>query len=223
MSEPRGRRQPDYSAEAFAAAARARFADQPGRPNGDHAINPQLSAHLQAIARRPAAVLVPIVRGARAQVILTQRTDHLPSHAGQIALPGGKIDPGDADAEAAALREAGEEIGLEAGDVEIVTRAPDYLAGSGYRIAPVLALIPPDYPFRLNRGEVNEIFQVPLAHVMDPANYRVSEIEWKGAMRRFYEISHGGRRIWGITAGILRGLGEQVYGVAGRPDAERGR
>ncbi len=206
----------DYTAEAFAKAARARLGGEHVRPVGDHAINPALTGHLEAIARTPAAVLVPVVRGAEARVILTLRTDHLPSHAGQIAFPGGKIDPDDAGVEAAALREAGEEIGLRADDVELVTRAPDYLTGSGYRIAPVVALIPPDYPFRINHEEVREIFEVPLAFVMDLGNYRINEIAWKGGMRRFYEISHGGRRIWGITAGILRVLSEQVYGEAGR-------
>lgn len=213
MSIVSSARLPGIDAESFAAAARARRSCNDGGLSGDHSINPELFRHLENSVHTRAAVLVPVVRAGAGRVVLTLRTDNLPSHAGQIAFPGGKIDPGDASPQAAALREASEEIGLDANDVELVGRTPDYLTGSGYRISPVLALIPPDYPFKANYHEVREIFDVPLAFVMDLDNYRVGQTEWNGVMRRYYEITHGGRRIWGITAGILREICLQLYGA----------
>ncbi len=209
----------DLSSESFAATARIRFGPVDQAVSGDYSINPDLYEQLDRVAKTPAAVLVPVVRGSAGRVLLTIRTDNLPSHPGQIAFPGGKIDPGDADAPAAALREATEEIGLAAGDVDIIGRIPDYLTGSGYRISPVVALVPADYPYVINRNEVREVFDVPLGLVMDLNNYQVGQTTWNGAMRRFYEISHGDRRIWGITAGILRVLAEQVYGTKERAGA----
>ena len=163
----------------------------------------------------PAAVLVPIVTGTPSAVLLTRRTAHLSSHAGQIALPGGRCDPGDRDAEAAALREAHEEIGLAPGAVEVIGRLPDYRTGTGYRITPVVGLVAPDVPLAPQPAEVDEIFQVPLAWLMDPARHLRHRVELgDGGSRTFYAMPwrapvDGTEReyyIWGATAAMLRNL-----------------
>lgn len=183
---------------------------------GDHALNPDLRGLFVHARLRAAAVLVPVVdRGDGASVILTQRTEALKSHPGQIAFPGGRIDPEDADAEHAALREAHEEIGLDAGHVEIVGRLPDYVSGSGYRIAPVLSVVRPGFRLTLNPAEVDAAFEVPLAFLMDPANHRRQSRVWNDKERFFYEMPFGDRYIWGVTAGIIRTLYERLYAGQG--------
>lgn len=164
-------------------------------------------------AYRDAAVLVPVVaREPEATVILTERTRHLSAHAGQIAFPGGKIDAGDADAAAAALREAEEEIGLPRAAVRIIGALNPYLSRTGYRIVPVLGRVDPDVMLAPNPAEVAAIFEVPLAFLLDPANHRVSARFFLGNERTFYEVPFEDRYIWGVTAGIIRGLYEQVLG-----------
>lgn len=161
---------------------------------------------------RPAAVLVPIV--ARAQgfsVILTERAAHLSTHAGQVAFPGGRIDPGESAAEAA-LREAEEEIGLSHADVEPVGFLPPYFAGSGFRVQPLVALVSPAARLKLSPGEVARVFEVPLTHMLDPARYRTSTIFWKGSERRFFILDHEDAYIWGVTAGIMRSFAERFGG-----------
>jgi 8-oxo-dGTP pyrophosphatase MutT (NUDIX family) len=202
-----------FSAEEFRRRTEARLTAAPQRIFGDHSFNPGLEALFASIRRTPAAVLVPVVRRQpRATLLLTERTSHLAAHAGQIAFPGGKIDKSDPSPEAAALREAEEEIGLAADFVEVIGRAPDYLTGSGFHITPVLALVDPDCRLRLNRNEVEDAFEVPLAFLMDPANHRKGTRVWQGATRYFFEMPFEGRHIWGVTAGILRMLYEQLYG-----------
>jgi 8-oxo-dGTP pyrophosphatase MutT (NUDIX family) len=162
--------------------------------------------------RRPAAVLIPIVhREPEATLIFTERTASLRAHAGQISFPGGSIDPNDAGPEAAALREAQEEIGLSPRFVETLSLAPDYLTGSGYHVAPVIAIIRPDFELTLNPAEVADAFEVPLAFLMNPANHRRGSRVLGGAQRSFFEIPYQGRHIWGITAGIVRILYERLY------------
>jgi 8-oxo-dGTP pyrophosphatase MutT (NUDIX family) len=157
-------------------------------------------------------VLVPIVaHRPEATVIMTRRTEHLPSHAGQIAFPGGKIDEGDVTPAAAALREAEEEIGLDPAIVETLGYSAPYHTGSGFRILPVLALIEPGFRLAPNPGEVAEVFEVPLGFLMDPANHRVGFRDASLGRRFFYEIPYGDRYIWGVTAGIIRRIYERIF------------
>jgi 8-oxo-dGTP pyrophosphatase MutT (NUDIX family) len=161
----------------------------------------------------PAAVLVAITDRPEPGLILTQRPDYLRSHPGQIAFPGGKIDPGDADAVAAALREADEELGLAPHHVRVIGAADMYRSGSGFAITPVLGVIPPDLSFSPNPGEVADWFEVPLGFVLDHRNHVHHTATWKGAERRYIEIMWGQRRIWGVTAGIIANLSRRLQGV----------
>jgi len=142
-------------------------------------------------------------------VILTQRTADLPSHAGQIAFPGGKID-GEETPAGAALREAEEEIGLAPALVEPLGYLDLYLTFSGFRILPMVARIAPDFELTPNRSEVADIFEVPLDYLMRPENYRRKSRDWNGIIRHYYEIPYSNRHIWGVTAGILRNLYERI-------------
>lgn len=178
---------------------------------GDHMLNPGFA--LSDGTYRDAAVLVPVVaRLPEATVLLTMRTSHLAAHAGQIAFPGGKIDPTDPSPTAAALREAEEEIGLDRALVTPVGTLDPYLTGTGYRIVPVVAMVAPEHRLTLNPHEVVNAFEVPLAFLMSPGNHRRGSRELKGAVRSFYEMPFGEHYIWGVTAGIIRGLYERVFG-----------
>ncbi len=202
-----------YSAESFRQRVHARLNHWGAREFGDHSFNPGLGVAFKNIKRQPAAILVPVIAHEReATILLTERTHDLPSHPGQIAFPGGKIDAADASAEAAALREAQEEIGLSPGHVEVLGRAPGYLTGSGFHIFPILALVAPNGELTLNRREVADAFEVPLSFLMNPANHRRASRIWQGVERTFFEMPYRDRNIWGVTAGILRVLYEQLYG-----------
>jgi 8-oxo-dGTP pyrophosphatase MutT (NUDIX family) len=144
-------------------------------------------------------------------VILTQRTAKLRTHSGQIAFPGGRIDPTDASPEAAALRESEEEIGLDPASVEIVGRMPDYVSGSGFRIAPVLGIVPEKHALKLNPDEVDDAFEVPLGFLMNAANHRRESRIWQEKERFFYTMPFADRYIWGVTAGIIRTLHDRLY------------
>lgn len=179
---------------------------------GDHRLNPAMFATLRAARLRDAAVLVPVVEtGGEASLILTRRTDTLRQHSGQVAFPGGAIDPEDASAEAAALREAHEEIGLDADHVETIGRLPDYLTGSGFRITPVLSVLRPGFELKINPDEVDAVFEVPLSFLMDEANHRQESRMWQGHERHYYVMPYRDWFIWGVTAGILRTLYERFY------------
>jgi 8-oxo-dGTP pyrophosphatase MutT (NUDIX family) len=179
---------------------------------GDHVLNPTIAHLIRPASLRDAAVLVPVVdRGAEATLLLTKRTERLRDHSGQIAFPGGRIDPGDATPEDAALREADEEIGLDASFIDVVGRMPDYVSGSGYRIAPVLATVRPGFLLTINADEVDDAFEVPLSFLMDPANHHRRSRVWEEQERFFYTMPHGERYIWGVTAGIIRTLWERLY------------
>ena len=181
-------------------------------PRGDLDLDPAVWDEAGAKATRAAAVLVPVVDHAEPGVLLTMRTTDLPNHAGQIAFPGGKIDPGDATPLAAALREAQEEIGLDHALIEPIGYLDLYLTFTGFRILPVLARVVPNYALTVNAGEVADAFEVPLAFVMDRANHTRKSRDWKGVTRHYYEMPFGERYIWGVTAGILRNLSEKIYG-----------
>jgi 8-oxo-dGTP pyrophosphatase MutT (NUDIX family) len=162
----------------------------------------------------PASVLVPLVqRQGELHVLLTRRTDHLHDHAGQVSFPGGRAEPGDADAIATALREAEEEVGLKHSSVEIIGRLPVYTTVTRFVVTPVVGLVQPDYTLALDAFEVAEAFEVPLHFLMNPANHRHHEFEFAGARRRFlsmpWRAGHGDPReyfIWGATAAMLRNL-----------------
>ena len=152
----------------------------------------------------PAAVLVAVIeREGALSVLLTRRAERLTRHAGQISFPGGRADPGDGTPQRTALREAEEEIGLPASDVEIVGRLDDYLVGSGYRITPVVGFITAPPAFEADASEVAEVFEVPLPFVLEPANYRRDKATINGVERRFYVMPYGAYHIWGATAAIL--------------------
>lgn len=219
----------DCDAPQFFERARARLSlkvppalTDPSAPvaaRGDLDLNPDTWRQAGVAALRPAAVLVAVVAHDAPTVILTQRTDHLPSHAGQIAFPGGKIEAGDATPAAAAVREAVEEIGLSPALVEPLGYLDLYLTFSGFRILPTVARVAPGFVLTPNDGEVADVFEVPLQFLMTPANHRLRSRDWQGFQRHYYEIPWQQRRIWGVTAGILRNLYERL---SEQPSAPRG-
>jgi 8-oxo-dGTP pyrophosphatase MutT (NUDIX family) len=180
-------------------------------PRGDLDLDPVLWERAGVKATRPAAVLVPVIDRPEPTVLLTLRTADLASHAGQIAFPGGKIEPGDASPAAAALREAEEEIGLDPGLVDPIGHLDLFLTFSGFRILPMVGRVDPSLRLTLNRSEVDEAFEVPLAFLMDAQNHALHSRDWKGVIRRYYAMPFGERYIWGVTAGILRNLYERLY------------
>lgn len=180
---------------------------------GDHVTDPSLAEFLTGVTLKDAAVLIPVIayEAGGLSLLLTRRTDHLRSHAGQIALPGGKIDETDGGPVAAALREAEEEVGLPPVWVEPIGRLTPYVSNTGYRIHPVVALVAPGAPIIPNPDEVADVFEVPLAFLMSPVNHVIESRPFRGIERRYYTMPYEGRRIWGVTAGILRLFYEQVY------------
>ncbi|HEY2756267.1 MAG TPA: CoA pyrophosphatase, partial [Pseudolabrys sp.] len=170
---------------------------------GDHDADPVMQRIAQVRPIRPAAVLVPVVDHPEPTVLLTQRAQHLPNHPGQVSFPGGKIESSDADPLAAALRETEEEIGLDRGHVEPLGYLDLYMTTLGYRIVPTIARVKPGFALMLNTAEVDNVFEVPLAFVMDRANVQRHSRDWQGMTRHYYAITFGERYIWGVTAGIL--------------------
>ncbi|MFN4271582.1 MAG: CoA pyrophosphatase [Aliihoeflea sp.] len=201
-----------FSAADFRRRAAGETGPYGGDEWGDHRLNPDLKDLILSNRLRDAAVLIPVVdHGPEASVILTQRTAHLRSHGGQIAFPGGRIDLDDPSPEFAALRETEEEIGLAPADIEVVGRMPDYVSGSGFRIAPVLGIVRPGFSLALNEHEVEDAFEVPLSFLMDPGNHRRDSRVWNERERFFYAMPFHERNIWGVTAGIIRTLYERLY------------
>ena len=159
---------------------------------------------------RPAAVLVPVTDRPEPGVILTQRTLHLPRHAGQVAFPGGRIDPEDDGPVAAALREAEEEIGLPRSLVNVVGIADRYRTITGFEIVPILGVVPPDVALHPDPGEVDAIFEVPLPFLLDHANHVEASTVYGGVERHYYEILWEDRRIWGATAAMIVNLARRL-------------
>jgi 8-oxo-dGTP pyrophosphatase MutT (NUDIX family) len=180
--------------------------------HGDHHLNAWTIAPDVLAGARVAAVLIGLVeRDGVLHVLLTQRASALRVHSGQIAFPGGKMDPEDASPAATAIREAWEEIGIAPERIEVLGYLGAYLSGSGFRIVPVVARLHEPLAMTLNPDEVVETFEVPFSFVMSEANHQLREREWKGGPRKFYAVPYGERNIWGITAGILRVLYERLY------------
>ena len=156
---------------------------------------------------KPAAVLVPlVVRSSGVTVLLTQRTDDMPSHAGQIAFPGGRRQAEDLDAIATALRETEEEVGLERRFVDVLGAIDRYRTGTGYEITPIVGMVDPGFTTRADPREVADVFEVPLGHFLEEKNHRIDSRVWQGRERRYYAMPYGERYIWGATAGMLKNL-----------------
>ena len=160
---------------------------------------------------RPAAVLVPIVsRQPGLTVLFTRRATHLKDHSGQVSFPGGRVHAADASPEATALRETREEIGLDAAHIELLGRMPEYYTRTGYRITPVVGIVTPPFHMQADANEVEEIFEVPLAFLLDRANHQRQSREWQGETRWFYAMPYQGHHIWGATAGMLVNLSNHL-------------
>jgi len=162
----------------------------------------------------PAAVLVAITDRPEPGVLLTLRQPHLRRHAGQIAFPGGRVDPEDQDIVATALREAHEEIGLEPDNVEVVGLSDTYRVGTGFAVTPVIGVIPPDLALSPHQSEVAALFETPLAFLLEPGNHTLKTVMWEGRERRFHEIWWEDRRIWGATANMIVNLARRLQAAA---------
>jgi 8-oxo-dGTP pyrophosphatase MutT (NUDIX family) len=160
----------------------------------------------------PAAVLVPVILGVNSSILLTKRTSHLKKHAGQVSFPGGRIDPEDAHPEAAALREAEEEIALDPTQVEVLGRMADYVTGTGYRITPVLGLLPPGLAYRPSPEEVEFVFELPMHVLLDPDAPQRQRQHVRGVWREYWVWPHPEHFIWGATAAILVHLARKLRG-----------
>lgn len=179
----------------------------------DEPIPPEIRDRLQT-GRRPAAVLVPVLGAEQGalRLLLTQRTDHLRDHAGQISFPGGGLKSGETSLEAA-LREAEEEVGLARSAVDIFGEMPRYHTGTGFNVSPMVAFVAPGARLAPDPGEVAEIFEAPLDFLVDPRNFRQETRYYRGAWRSFLAVPWAGRYIWGATAGMLAQLSRIIHGV----------
>jgi 8-oxo-dGTP pyrophosphatase MutT (NUDIX family) len=199
----------------IAARLRPLSAYDPGEapPRSDFDLNPQSRLHDRPLT--PAAVLVGLVeREAGLTVLLTRRSDALRKHSGQVAFPGGRMDPGETPAQAA-LRESWEEVGLDQHFVRLAGLGDAYETGTGFSITPVVGFIRTGFTLQAYDAEVAEIFETPFAFLMDAANHQLRSMKAAdGIERSFYAMEHEGRTIWGATAGMLRGLRERIFGVA---------
>lgn len=193
--------------EAFRAFIAGRLdAVRRGATRSDYDLNPDMrnDAPEDLIA---AAVLIPLVlRREGVTMLLTQRTDHLRDHAGQVSFPGGRVEADDEGAAATALRETEEEIGVAPSHIEVVGELDLYETRTGFRITPVVGLVEPGFTLALDEFEVAEVFEVPLSFVLDPANHQKRSLVWRGAERHFYLLPYDGHDIWGATAGMIVNL-----------------
>lgn len=168
----------------------------------------------ESAAATPAAVLVPIVTHSTGLTVLfTRRTAHLKAHSGQVSFPGGRTEPHDPGPEHTALRETQEEIGLAPERVEVLARLPEYFTRTGFRVTPVVGLVAPPLELVPDAREVDEVFEVPLEFLLDPANHRRESREIRGHLATYYVMEHQGRVIWGATAAMVVNLYGQLAGT----------
>ncbi|MFT5364598.1 MAG: 8-oxo-dGTP pyrophosphatase MutT (NUDIX family) [Sulfitobacter sp.] len=195
---------PDLIARLEAALA------QPGTPTSDFDLNPDIALPPGRVLR-PAAVLIAIERTASGgRVLLTKRSSKLKHHPGQIAFPGGKLDPDDADLKAAALREAWEEVGLPPQKVRIIGQLPCHETVTGFQVTPFVAELRGPFIPVTEAGEVEDVFTVPLAHLLDRAQFTIEKRRWRGVWRQYYAVPYGPYYTWGATARMLRNLAEMA-------------
>jgi 8-oxo-dGTP pyrophosphatase MutT (NUDIX family) len=178
-------------------------------PRGDHSLDNVPLVY--PLTPKPAAVLVPVIMREEPMLLLTERAAHLRQHSGQIAFPGGRVDPTDASVLDAACREATEEIGLDSRFISPLGYLDPYLSTTNYLVMPVVARVSPSYTLNINHAEVADAFEVPLGFLMDPARHELHSREFRGRLRRYYAMPYQGRYIWGVTAGIIRNLYERLY------------
>ncbi len=183
---------------------------RPAGASSDFDLNPEMTLPPGRVLR-PAAVLLAVLPASDgARLILTKRASHLKHHPGQIAFPGGKVDPGDASAQAAALREAHEEVGLAPENVDVIGSLPAHETVTGFSIAPFIGLVRADFVPMPEAGEVEEVFTVPLSHLLNVDRFGIERRRWLGQWRQYYAVPYGPYYIWGATARILRGLAERA-------------
>lgn len=188
-----------------------------GGARSDYDLNPEMRSDAPEDLTS-AAVLIPLVlRAEGVTMLLTQRTDHLRDHAGQVSFPGGRVEAHDESAVATALRETEEEVGLSPSHIEIVGELDLYDTRTGFRITPVVGLVEPGFTLTLDEFEVAEAFEVPLSFVLDPANHHKRSLVWRGTERHFYLLPYAEREIWGVTAGMIVNL---YHCLAGPPPRE---
>jgi len=214
-----------YGFDAFEKRVLERFASRAdlfAAIGGDQALNPDHPMMHEGREFKPAAVLFPVIdRGGDASILLTQRTEHLSSHSGQVAFPGGKIDPGESP-EQAAVREAEEEVGLDSSQIDVIGTFGPYYTGSGYCISTVVGMVRGEPQLALNKDEVAAAFEVPLSFLMDQKNHAQESRYYKEKKVFYYVMPFADeevdppveRRIWGVTAGIIKMVQERLYGVA---------
>lgn len=192
-----------------AAWLRDRFADAP--QEGEPGVWREQDAPRKSI---PAAVLVPVVqREAELTVLFIQRTAHLHDHPGQVAFPGGRSEAEDATPVVTALREAEEEIGLPRHRVDVLGTLPDYLTSTGFRVTPVVGLVSPPLELKLDAFEVADVFEAPLAFLLNPRNHQRQSLEFGGALRQFWSMPFQGYHIWGATAGMVVSLYSFLFSI----------
>ncbi len=190
------------------APRRSQDAGPPAGERGDHDLNPGLFPDKPLV---PAAVLIPLVAHPQGlSILFTLRTQHLAAHAGQISFPGGRVDPGDADEQAAALRETAEEVGIDPQSVRILGRLDTYVTRTGFRVEPIVGLLTPPLHLKPDPHEVADVFEVSLDFLIDPANRRRDSRVFEGSERFFWAIPWQSRYIWGATAGMLVNLAEAL-------------
>lgn len=182
----------------------------------DFDLNPESRADFDPTRpMRNAAVLIPIIeRPGDLTVLFTRRTEHLTNHAGQVSFPGGRAEDIDDGPVATALRETEEEIGLDRSFVDVVGALSPYETVTRFVITPVVGIVSPGFTLKIDANEVAEVFEVPLAHLLDPANQEKHAREWKGRIRHYFQVSYNGHRIWGATAGMVVNFSEAMRGGA---------